>query len=159
MENVLDLLQEMSKKYQSELDEINKKIIPLKKKKNELESKISKYNDLISLETGENISAVEHSCDATETISARQLDIHADNYRKTTPIEAYKRIIIENFSDKHFRESDIRAVACGEGITTREGSEISPSYSRAIFVQLKKNNFVNQIERGVYRYQKQQSLV
>ena len=162
MENVLDLLQNISKKYQNELDEIKLKIAPLEKKKNEIEAKLLKYNDLISLELGDDINCTNHKIDnsqsITEIMGGDKLPISGTANKKTTPVESYKRIITEKFHDKTFRESDIRLIANHEGVTTREGAEISPSYSRSIFVYLKKNNFVKQVERGVYQYQRQQAL-
>ena len=147
--------------YQHKLDEINDKLIPLEVQKKELEAKILKYKELLLIENGgdffgENAEVGEES--TAMLIPKKSIAERAATLKDLTPLEAYKQIIVSNFSTETFKEADIRSIANTEGVRTREDGEISSSYSRSLFVHFKKINFVSQVERGIYRYQKQQSI-
>jgi len=164
MQDAIHILKGFLERYQGELEEINKKIEPLEKKRIELFSKIQKYQEILNLESG----IEETTPNEVNRKRAKIILRNQNNNDKTTstldlaglsPIEAYRDIITTLFKDGSFREVDIRKSANKAGVTTRDGAHISSSYSRSIFVHLRKTGFVKQIDRGEYRYQRQQSIM
>ena len=156
MSDMLNALREGLREKKAQYQDIIHRITPLEQKRKLLEERIKAIEHLISLEEGEAKPIIDIELEEGLTeggIESEDETLTASLIGKS-PKSAYKELAKTYFKDKSFREKDIRERANKEGLRVK-GKLIASSYSRSLLIELRKEGFLEKLDRGLFRAKQQ----
>ena len=138
MNNFIKIYEEHLKIEQDKLIKIFEEILPMEQKR-----------DLIQ----KNIEALEHLIKSNKVLVGSESILQIGRFVDKSASEAYKELAKEDFREKGFREREIRELVSKEGLRIK-GKPIARPYSRTIIRDLLDNEFLERVDRGLFRFKK-----